>query len=210
MSEQLKTEVSDFDHPGQGYIVIAPLSAQSRDRIGEIQARYAKRFGASNLWLPHGSQLHITFAHIITPNAEYQEAPSVLFERLRPLAARALQLSAQTLTPHGISSTFGSIEAYSASVIIKARDDGSFDEARKVFTDNFELPVESRRPPNIIHSTICRFRSELDLAEVEGYINEIMADFSPFDEVTESLQLIHEQKIFVQQHQVLETFPEAV
>jgi hypothetical protein len=205
MSEQPLTQVSEFDHPSEGYIVIAPLSEQSKQWIATIQARFTERFGEENLWLPTEEQLHITFAHIITPSVEYSEDRSTLFDRVRPLASAALQKI--LAHPFSVKSRFDTIEAFPSAVILRASDDGSFEKLRKEFVDTFSLPKGTRTPPEIIHTTLLRFRNPVDLAEVQKLTLEIRNELEPIDEETTSLQLIREKKIFVQEHEVLEEYP---
>ena len=207
MTEQLLTQTSEFDHPAEGYIIIAPLSDESKERIKAIQGRFVEAFGKENLWLPEGDQLHITFGHIITPNVEYEEDRSVLFSKVRPLASSALSQVVQHQLK--VTSEFDTIEAFPSAVIVKAHDDGSFDQLRQSFTDRFQLPEGTRTPPEIIHTTLLRFRNQVDLGEVSRLTEEIMADFEPFEEHTTKLQMIREKKIFVQDHDVLEEFPPA-
>lgn len=205
MSESLLTQPSEFDHPSEGYIVIAPLSARSKQRIAGIQSRYAERFGQKALWLPKGDQLHITFGHIITPNAEYPGDRSLLFARLRPLASVALREVVRS--PLAISSSFNAVEAFPSAVILKATDDGTYGTLRRRFIERFQLPQGTRMPPEIIHTTLLRFREPIDFTAVEKLTQQVMNDFDPFEEVTTSLQMIHEKRIFVQDYDVLEEFP---
>lgn len=205
MSGQPATEPSNFDQPSEGYIVIAPLSEGTKKNIVAIQKRFAKEFGEDALWLPKGDQLHITFCHIVTPNVEYQEDRASLFARLRPQATATLQNTVPY--PFAIASEFYTIEAFRSAVIIKARDDGSFSRLRQEYIDTIPVPEGTRMPPEIIHSTLLRFREPVDFAAVQKVTDEIMTNFEPFEEVTKSLQLIHEKKIFVQEHEVLEEFP---
>lgn len=207
MAEQTLTQPSKLDHPAEGYIVIAPLSDESKQKIADIQSRFVKRFGQYNLWIPTGDQLHITFSHIITPNIEYGEDRTALFSSVHPLASAALR---ETVShPLAITSEFNTIEAFPSAVILKASDDGSFARLRKEFIQKFSPPDGTRMPPEIIHTTLLRFRNPVDYAAVQQLTADIMTHFEPFKEVTTLLQMIHEKKIFVQDHDVLEVFPSA-
>lgn len=205
MSEQPLTQPSEFDHPSEGYIVIAPLSNESKRAIGDIQARFVSQFGKDNLWVPTEDQLHITFSHIISPDADYAESRSELFSRVGPLASAVLEKT--VVHPFALTTRFDTIEAYPSAVILKASDDGSFQRLRQDFINNFDIPPGTRMPPEIIHTTLLRFRKPVDLNEVQQLTQEIMAEFEPFEENTTKLQMIHEKKIFVQDHEVLEEFP---
>lgn len=205
MSAQQLTQTSDFDLPSEGYIVIVPLSDASKQKISQIQKRYLERFGEENVWLPTGDQLHITFSHIITPDAEYKENKASLFAKLKPTALAALERTATY--PMSVTSVFDTVVAYPPAVIITASDDGSLQRLRNVFVDNFDTPEGTRMPPQIIHSTLVRFRHPVDFLAVQELTADIMADFEPFEEHITTLQMIHEKKIFVQEHEILEQFP---
>lgn len=202
---ELFTQKAELDHPSEGYIIIAPLSTSSKRRIAEIQGQFIKRLGKANLWIPSEDQLHITFAHIITPNVEYPEDRATLFSRVRPFASAALRQTVRS--SFIIKSKFNTVEASLSNVILKATDDGSFEQLRKTFIDNFTPPEGSRVPPNIIHTTLLRFRESIDFNAVQALTQEIMAEFEPFEEQTTRLQMIREKKIYVQDHEVLEEFP---
>lgn len=205
MPKALLTQPYEFDLPTEGYIVIAPLSAEGKKHVADIQARYVERFGEEALWLPEPGQFHITFAHILTPDVKYPQEPSAMFAHLQPLASATLS---KTITrPFAVHLRFNTVAAFPDAVILKATDDGTYDKLRSQFVEKFQPPPGARMPPKIIHTTLLRFRQPIEFAEVQKLTREVMDGFEPFDELTTSLQMIREKKIFVQEHEVLEEFP---
>lgn len=205
MSESQLTISSELNQPADGYIVIAPLSEHAKKQIATLQDEYVQAFGRENVWVPSGDQLHITFCHLVSPDASYKEERATIFSRLRPLAVAALE---ETIPQNfGTSCTFDRIEAYPAAVIVRAMDDGTFHNLRSSFVNTVTLPSATRKPPEIIHTTLVRFLSPIDFGEVQNVTEHVLAKFVPFSETVSRLQLIHEKKIFVQEQEVLTEFP---
>lgn len=185
--------------PVNGYIVIAPLSKESRAVIYELQDAIQARFPDNSFWFPRGEQLHITFAHIITPNVAYPDEPIQLWEQIGNQAVTALrQITPQ---PLAVDISFDAIQASPQAISLKGHDDGTYQRLRDRFVENFALPEASRRPPAIIHTTIARFYDQIALEDVQ----ECVAQLHPnFVEITQELQIIHETGLYVHDHDVLE------
>jgi|GEM_PF-2048371 len=202
LAEQLTKPSPETGRSVDGYIVIAPLSQQSKDVIYVLQDAIQKQFPNNRFWFPRGDQLHITFAHIITPNVDYPESQRAMWERIRSQALAALEQCVPN--PLAIDVTFDTIEAFPNAIGCIGRDDGTYEALRKNFVNRFALPDASRRPPNIIHTTIARFYDEMALDEIQACISGLNPTFV---EVTKELQVIHETGLYVHEHDVLERFP---
>lgn len=205
MGEQ--TVVLDYDLETDGYIIIAPLSDETRKKLSQIQEQIAERLDTSNLWLPSQEQLHITFAHIISPDDHcvYEDDRSVLFSKIGDDALRALGgiVPAQLNIPL----TLEGIKASPQAIIAKWHDaNGVYNKLRQQFTERFHLPEPTKRPPDIVHTTIARFRKQLDFDGVQRAVAELQAP--DVKENTTQLAVINEQKIYVQRHAVVATFPQ--
>jgi hypothetical protein len=124
-----------------------------------------------------------------------------LFERAREQAMQTLKQI--TKEPLQITVNFDAIHAAPAAVYIQGTDDGSYSRLRETFMENVSIPDESRRPPKIIHSTIARFRNELDYNAVLEYVDNLKISFT---ETTTELLLIKEKKIYIQDYDILERF----
>jgi len=196
------TVPGDFDRSEHGYIVIAPLSEQSKQVVYGIQEQLAQLFPSSSFWFPRGDQLHITFAHVLSPDSDYLTDPEELAKALGPQAIEVLQYIIPN--PLRLEVSFNAIEAHESTVIIKGHDDGGYDRLRKAYEESIELPPETRKPPTIIHSTIARFRDELDFDKLKAFVDGLTVSFT---EVTTELHYIHEKKIYVQEHDIIARFP---
>jgi hypothetical protein len=195
------TVIGDFDRVEEGYIVIAPLSEEIKQAIYGLQKKLTERFSLAALWLPKDEQLHVTFAHVISPDADYPTDRAKLYDQLEPDVKRVLTQLMSDVPK--IEITFDTIEVSPAAIVIKGYDDGSFDKLRAAFMDGIQLPEETRRPPTSIHSTIARFRAELDLADLKKLVEGLSISVK---EDMQELHLIHEKKIYVQAHDVIARF----
>lgn len=144
----------------------------------------------------------MTFAHVLSPEVTYAEAKPLLYRRLQKNATRALD----AITPKHLSIpvVFDTILAFHSAIIVKSHDDGTYDTLRQAFVEEFELPEQTRRPPKIIHITIARFRKELDFAQLQDFTAGVKVSLK---EGVAELQLVHEKKIFLQEHDVIARYP---
>lgn len=198
-------QVSNFDGPSDGYIIIAPLSAASRAALESLQDQMAAKLPADSLWLPRGEQLHITFAHIISPETEHPDRPA-LYRKLGPQVLEIL--GRMVPTDLDIALELAAVEAFPAAIIAKWRDDGTYARLRERLMQEFTPPQGSRLPPQIIHTTLARFRQEVPMQAVQDAVAalQLPAPAAPHEHTTQ-LQVIHERKIFVQEHDIVATFP---
>ncbi len=195
------TSKPSYDIACDGYIVVAPLGAETQQAIAALQARLVEKFSADALWLPDSDQLHITVAHVLSPEARYNEPSPDIFDRIGQSAMRALSLATSD-QPAG-TVIFDTIAAFPDAIIVRGHDDGELDAVRQKYVDNFTLPEGTRRPPSIIHSTIARYRQPLDLEEVQGFVSGLaIASSSTISEI----DLVHERKVFMQEHDILQTY----
>ena len=185
-----------------GYIIISPLSDILKKQIYSIQNSLADKFGESSFWFPKQEQLHITFAHIISPDAIYDKDPSTIYKNLSSVVNETLsQIASEYLIT---SANFGAVESHPSAIIIRGHDSGNYKLSRQKFTGSVALPPQTRRPPKIIHSTIARFKKELDKHDLKNLTDGI--NFSLDEDISELL-LIHETKIYAQEYKIIKRFP---
>lgn len=187
------TVPSSFDSSSSGYIAVAPLSGECKDRIYDIQKKINSYFSSDEIWFPKNKQLHITFAHVISPDSTYQSDIDILFKSLKDDVQNSLKDI--TSSTHPIDVNFNKIRVFEPSIILQGFDNGTFENIRNKFINGFNLPDESRKPPNIIHVSIARFRKKKDIFKIKGLIEDLNVNFT---EKILSLELIHETKIYVQ------------
>ena len=202
MSQSFTIPDPAIGQPCHGYLVIAPVPQAVRDQISELQQQIQADFPDNNFWFPHDEQLHITFAHIITPNAPHGEESTVLWERIKSDAFRALQAAVPANL--SINLALDTPTAYPAAVIVQGTDDGSFARMRQAFVGGLDLPPASRRPPEIIHATIARYYDALPLADVQASLSR--HKFSATFTVTQ-FHIIHETELYAETFEVLDRMP---
>jgi hypothetical protein len=192
------TEIGEFDRQTEGFITIIPLPDHVKAYIGQLQETIAAEIPDSELWLPKGEQQHITFAHIVSPDAEYNTPQSELFESIRAEAESAVEIASQKIK--GKTVIFNEIAAFPGAIILKGVDDGTLDEARVAFAQSLHTPEGTRTPPKIIHTTIARFRNEVPMDLVRRVVGAIQPDV---EFQIQNLQLIQEHEMYTQSHTIL-------
>jgi hypothetical protein len=208
MAEQAQpmTEISLLGTKSDGYIVIAPLSDATLCKIKCIQKEISEKLPANSLWLPNEEQLHVTFAHIISPDKVYPTSKSSLWEQLQSPVNNALK---NVVSKFDTTVMFNKVSVFPSAIIItgvehaKDPNDNGFRNCRQTFINGFDLPTESRRPPEIIHATIARFKIELPLNTVNEAVEKIEINFL---EQFNCLQLIHETKPLGEKFEVIRSY----
>jgi 2'-5' RNA ligase len=199
--QPVTTEVGEFKKSTEGYIVIIPIPEETVRLINEVQQKIADRLPDGSLWLPEGEQLHVTFAHIISPDAEYASDRTEIFHSIRPQTEYALTHIGSYISGQVI--TFNELVVFPAAIILRGTDNGFMNESRNKFERLVPLPSNTRKPPTIDHITIARFRKPLDLAQVEAAAPDIT--FHSKVQV-DKLQLIQEHNIYAQKYTVLSEY----
>lgn len=206
MEQPQKTIISDLDLSYPGYIVIASLSQATAAKIHKIQDELAAQLPEGSLWLPRNEQLHVTLLHVVTDGIAPKNANNpALFATVKDNAIRALDAAIPTELDIKLELEF--IGSSPPALIVKWRDYGAYDEIRSKFLERFNLPEGTRQPPNIVHTTIARFRKEIDYKAVERAVASIKRP--EITEHTTSFHLAMVTKALLQEHEVLETFPRA-
>ena len=196
------TEPSIFSNDCLSYIYVAPLDTDTKNAIKEIQDTIAKKFGREYFWFPDFNTLHVTIAHIISPDSTYSQPP---YEAYRAIADQADLSLKNAIQPYkSIKITFDTIQAFQSAIIVTGNDDGSMDSIRNSFVSNVLLPHETRRPPNIIHSTIARFLHPLDVQELQEFIKNELIINQKF--LLQRIDLVSEKKIFLQDFTVIKSY----
>ncbi|EKE19567.1 MAG: hypothetical protein ACD_8C00138G0010 [uncultured bacterium] len=167
-----------------GYVVMTRISNDAKNEVSEIQARIAEKFKDSVYCLPKDS-LHVTFMDWISPFAEYDKDKDVLFEEIFPNYNSALEKS--IANSGAINVHFNAIEVYPDAIILIGQDGGKYNEIREKFVSEADLIKDAKKPPQIVHITICRFLKEVSVLDVKNFIKEITVDI---DEKVYNFELI--------------------
>lgn len=150
-----------------GYVLLALLSDEAKDQIVSLQQELDRELPGA-LWLMPRDALHVTLCEIIQPK-DYGEDKTQLFERNRQAFE---DVSSRVLAGFGeIAVQFDTIEASSGAIIIRGQDDGSFNAIRKRLVAQLSLPEATKRPPDIVHSSIARYTKSVELGNVEQIVD---------------------------------------
>jgi hypothetical protein len=157
-----------------GYVVCEYFSEQAKKEISKVQKIISDKFGDA-VWIAPIDSLHITLMDWLAPFVEYKKDKEGIFTEIFPEYDRVI--SECLLNKGAIDIIFNRIKVTDSAVIIIGEDNGKFNEIRKDFLDKIELIGDTKRPPQIIHSTICRFIKELPIAEVEDVLKGVEIEF---------------------------------
>ena len=153
----------------EGYIVNAGFSDENTKKIQELMNELEEKFGSA-LFLPEPHTLHITLLDWIKPLTNYEvKDKKVLFGSIKNKYDQQLTKILKDYDP--INVLIDEIEIHPTTIILKGKDDGTFQEIRDRFVGSIGDGFLGMEPPKIIHTSIARFKKEIDLAEVEKIIS---------------------------------------
>ncbi len=157
----------DIGRPVIGYMLNATFRAKEQKEIATLQQKIAERFGSS-IWITPPATLHITLMDWIAPLVDYGKSKEGLFEELFPaydaVFTRLLKDFKQ------IKINFNEVKATPGAIIILGQDNGEFNNIRSRFLEEVQLLPNTKQPPVIIHSTIARYRKEMDLNPIISFL----------------------------------------
>lgn len=180
------------------YWIVSPVPDKLAQAITKIQTALKERFSDA-VWAVPRESLHISFNALspfyeggeidnapLTPSPAYLETFNKIISGLQPIELH-----------------FDTIEAFSAAIILKAHDNGTYKSLRDQFNDAVELPVGTKATPNIIHTTICKFHSAIDLDEVKDFVAQksIQLDIS-----VSEFRVVREKILYMVDYDVLQRF----
>ena len=178
---QIATDIGRKDNANG---VCSLLSSKGQRQVIEILKQLNDELGDS-VWCMPPSSLHITLCEIMQARA-YPEDKEVLFQRNLDRYKHALDTVLNEVGP--IEILFDRLEVSPNAIIIRGSDDTALNAIRSRLVELLPLPVETKQPPTIVHSSIARFTKELDLSMVESIVARRHVSFS--ETITE-FQLIH-------------------
>lgn len=180
------------------YWIVSPVPEELAQAITEIQAALKRRFPDA-IWAVPRESLHISF-NVLSPFFEGDEisaAPSAP----SPAYADAFTKIVSGLQP--IELHFDTIEAFPAAIILKAHDNGTYKSLRSQFNDATELSVGTKATPNIIHTTICKFHTAINVDGVKDFLAEknvqLTVSISEF-------RIVREKILYMVDYDVLQRF----
>jgi len=173
-----------INKPHSAYCLLALLSNDAKEQLSDLLDSLQKKLGKSIYVMPK-ENLHITLCEIIQ-SKEYSENKELLYSKN---SSEYEELSEEVFAQFKpIHIVFDKIEVSPQAIIIRGKDDGSFETIRKGLVENLPLPTETKRPPEIIHCTIARFLTEMPIEEVRDIVEK---DPFTLNEKVGSFSLIH-------------------
>ncbi len=183
-----------------GYMLNTGFSTENIAKIQGIQQYLEGKFPGSFIFYP-GETLHITLMDWTAPLVDYGRDKDELFEELYPEYDKVLTDILKVIKL--ITVHFKEIRVSPDAIFIVGEDDGSYQKIRDEFIGQIELEEGTKRPPQIIHSTIARFREEVEVGEIQLALNSLNLDLV---QSINDFRLVKETEVPMQKFQEIGRF----
>ncbi|HEX8227141.1 MAG TPA: hypothetical protein VF572_04720 [Candidatus Saccharimonadales bacterium] len=198
-----KTQVSNWlGQKHEGYAVNTEFSDQNAAVITRFLSDMQATFGEDIFVMPRKS-MHITLLDWIAPLLDYGgQDKSALYEQVYTEYDAAMSDAIGSHQPFNIR--FNELAVFPNTVVLLGLDDGQFADIRRRFVDNVRLLPDTKLPPQIIHSSLIRFRKELDMdavkATVAGHKIDLVQPVTDFRLVHTTAEPLAEFEIIKRYH----------
>lgn len=193
---------TNISQPVLGYVPLAFLSDENQQKILIFQENLKNRFPGV-IWNTPPSMLHITLLDWLAPLVEYGNDKDVLFQAIFPQYDAVLQEILQGIKK--ISISFKILRVKPNAIFLVGEDSGQMQSIRNKFLEQITLLPNTKKPPEIIHSTIARFLKEYNLQEVVDFVQEQKLEFS--ETVTEFCLLRVSTMYQIGEKQIIKKYP---
>ncbi|EKE18477.1 MAG: hypothetical protein ACD_9C00323G0004 [uncultured bacterium] len=183
-----------------GYILCRYLSQKAKEEVAKVQKIISDNFG-DDVWLSPLDTLHVTLMDWLAPFVDYEQDKDALFGDIFDQYDKAIGVSVSNRGTIDVS--FNKIVVTDSAVILVGDDGGVFNDIRRDFLESVELIANTKRPPQIVHSTICRFVKELPIAEVESALEDVKIRFN---ENVNSFDLVRATKSPMLDFSIMKTY----
>lgn len=171
-----------------GYVVNIECSSAFHEAVSDMRNVFSRAFGAS-LYLPPQGSMHITVVDYLTTLASYEENEDEFYRVHKVELDRAIRRALEGVAPFALS--FDTVELYQPCIIAKAKPSPELASIRSTFLEQIQLHPQTKRPPNIVHSTLVAFRDKVPYVQAQ----ELLSTFPlSFTEEVHSLRLMRETK----------------
>ena len=167
-----------------GYVVNSDFSEASQDRIAELQQKFRDQFGNA-LIISSPETLHITLMDWLAPLVDYGRDKDKIFKEIFEEYDRVVEKSVEDIGP--IDVRFGTIGVGSEAIFLTGKDEGQYQTIRERFLGQVSLLPNTKMPPKIIHTTIARFSTVMDLQPVRDFATTQLISF---DETINNFRLL--------------------
>lgn len=115
------------------------------------------------------------------------------------------KVAGKVLTGFGkIEVAFNATEARPGAIIVRGKDDGSFNAIRAQLVEKLPLPTGTKQPSDIIHSSIARYTKAVSLDEIQQVVARHQVNFK--EEVSQ-FKLARSTVQPLLQYEVMQTYP---
>lgn len=185
----------------EGYVLNAEFSEANKTTLEALMRSIDEAFGSAVFTMPRDS-LHVTLLDWIAPLVDYESADkAALFDQIRPSYHAALTDVLRDQPP--ITVTFDELRASPSTIFAVGHDDGSFQRIRDQFVSRVELLPNTKKPPEIIHSSVARFTESIALDGVEQFIRQQRISFT---QTVDTFRLVHTSREPMLEFETLERY----
>jgi hypothetical protein len=150
-----------------GYVINSGFSVENGKKLERLM-EIIHSFEPEAVWCPPTETLHISLMYWVSAfDGEIKENER-LFERLFNDYDKAFQEVISGIGP--IEIDFRELKVCRDAVIAVGYDDGSFKKIRDLFFALVPARPGTKPPPNIIHSSLCRFLKEIPIRKINDAI----------------------------------------
>ena len=157
-----------------GYVLNAELSPKNQHAIAKIQKTLSEKLGSA-IWNSPPVSLHITLFDWLAPLVDYGRDKTEIFEEIFAHYDRVIADATRGVGT--IVVKFDKIRVGPAAIWVEGSDNGQFRKIREEFLSKVDLLPNTKLPPKIIHTTVSRYREEIDLAVVQKVVDEMKCSF---------------------------------
>lgn len=197
----MKTSISeDIGQYKDGYMSNICIEGTAAESVSAIQTKLESQLGSS-VWLQPLESLHITLFDFIAPKVEYPIPHKQLYDISADDIDEVMVRLASNFKPFTIHIT--ALKSSENAVYLEGYDDGTTARIRNEFLKLYRLDKRTKKPPEIIHSTIARFIENIDTDKVREVVD------CQIDEITipvTSLRLVHERRIPMLEYETLKEY----
>ncbi|HJP96914.1 MAG TPA: hypothetical protein VJ843_06125 [Candidatus Saccharimonadales bacterium] len=183
-----------------GYIVNAGVSVENQENIESLQKLLIEKHPGI-VWAAPGPSLHVTLLDWLTPTSSYDMDKDALFASIQKEYMEAIIESLRSQPP--IQITFDTLEVHPAAIIVRGHDNGAFQRIRSAFMSRVNLLPNTKQPPAIIHTTICKFQEKSDLDKIR---NTLLGTTVKFQETIKEFRLVRESQVYMLNFQTIKKF----
>lgn len=163
-----------LNSPATGYVYVALLSQSSQEKITGLLEKLAMEL-PDVIWPMPQKAMHVTLCEIVQSRKSYSENKDTLYARRRQEYEVGAAEVLCRIPKFGI--TLDHIEVSPDAIIVRSGDGSMFNDIREKLLGRITLPEETKRPPNIIHSSIARYTKSVQMERVQAAVAKHTIEF---------------------------------